>query len=272
MGKWRKPFGSKNSFVNRTIRNPGAAIVGASLLGSTGAALGAAVGDTARNATSKTDEYNKQVSDANNRELSAQDEFTRLGTEEERRRKELGIEQQGQINTFADQFAGKAKGYRNELAATLANQNLESFKLANPHILEDLNARGLFTSPTGVNQAQTDALKELELDRQSKLVDFDTNVFGQESDIRGNALSALIGGNQSALESALEMQRNKLQRSFDVADQESRRRTAEYLAKKQARNQLISSLISGGTQVGAAYLTSGRSLAARQPSYSTYGE
>ena len=247
----KKPLGGKNSFARRTARNPTGIMLGGP--------TGAMVNDFRQNERSKTDEYNRQASDAANRETSAQDEFTRIGLEEERRKKELAFQQQGQINTFADQFSGKAKSYRDQLASTLANQNVDAFKLANPYILEDLNARGLFTSPTGVNQAQTEALKELELDRQSKLLGFDQQVFGQENDIRGTALSALLGGEQSALESALEMQRSKLQRSFDVADQESVRRTAEYLAKKQARNQLISSLLSGGSQIGASFLTRGAS-------------
>jgi len=219
----KKPFGSKNNFVRRTARNPTGAAFG---LG------GALINDYRQNERSKTDEYNKQRSDAANRETVAQDEFTRLGQEEERR-----------YNEFATEYAGKAKSFRDQLASTLAKQNLESFKLANPYILQDLNARGLFTSPTGVDQAQTEALKELELDRQSKLTAFDTNAFGQEVDYRGNALS-----------SALEMQRAKLQRTFDVADQESARRTAEYLAKKQARNQLIAALISGGSNVASGAL------------------
>lgn len=189
----------------------------------------------------------------------ATDDEIRLGSqgkEEERRRQELGRKQRGQIEGFAEEFEQAAQNYRDNLAATLAGTVPSYFERMNPYILEDLNARGLFTSQTARDQSQAEAIKDIGLENQRQLTGFDRDTFNQINDIRGTALNAELGGDQAALDALLEMRRAGLQRSFDIADQVREQQFAEMLAKRQRRDQLVSSLLGLGGQLGAAYIGS----------------
>ena len=74
--------------------------------------------------------------------------FNDLAEYEEVRRRALG----GQAEqTILDR--------RKQVESQLAKSGQERFSMQNPAILEDLNRRGLFTSPTAVNSAQAEALK-----------------------------------------------------------------------------------------------------------------
>ena len=53
---------------------------------------------------------------------------------------------------------------------------------------------------------------------QRQLMNFDTQSFNDINDIRGTGLSALLGGDQSALDSALELRKAGVQRRFDEQD------------------------------------------------------
>lgn len=180
--------------------------------------------------------------------------LNQLAAEEEAKRKALGLQQQGQINQFADQMAGDAANYRKILANNLANTSQQTFNQALPGLLEDLNSRGLFTSQTARDQETNRALQELSTQQNKVLSDYDTTQFGNIQDIRGSALSALLGGDQSALDSALALRKAGVQRSFDVADQNAQNDMSTYLAKKQSRDQLISSLIGAGGSLGAGMM------------------
>lgn len=185
------------------------------------------------------------------------DELYRLAAEEEAKRKALGVQQQGQINTFADELQGRATDFRGKLAQSLAETSRGTFERANPFILEDLNARGLFTSQTARDQEQGRFLGDLAREEQTQLSNFDRDIFGQINDIRGSGLSALLGGDQSALDSALALKKAGIQRSFDDADMMREQSFAAQLAKRQSKDGLLQSLIGLGGRLGAAKLGGG---------------
>ena len=184
------------------------------------------------------------------------DEITQAyqGKIEKKKIEDLATQQQGQINTFADEFVGRAKTYRERLAESLGKTNQSAFELANPYILEDLNSRGVLSSPTAVNTAQADALKELELNRENTLTGFDTDVFNQEQDLRSGGLSAFLGGNQSALDTALNARREGLNRAYGQIDLNNQNALANSLAKKQRNAGLTNALIGGGGSILGGYL------------------
>lgn len=170
------------------------------------------------------------------------------------------------------------KQTRERLAGNLASMGQQTFERANPFILEDLNRRGLFTSESAVTGAQADALKDIALANQAQLTNYDvgqaseladtienierentgslanldTDFFKQEEAIKSGGLDKLIGGEESALTAALEARRAGVQRSFDLADADREERLARYLAKKQSRNQIVSSLIGLTGTIGGA--------------------
>lgn len=174
------------------------------------------------------------------------------GSDAQNRLQQLADQQRGQINEFGNQFQSNASDYRNKLAASLAQTGQQTFQQANPYILEDLHSRGLASSPTTVAQEQSRALQDIALKNQGILSDFDTSAFNQLNDIKGAGLNTFLGGNQDALDQALETRRAGLQRSFDVADQNRQQSYANYLAKRQSRDQLIQSLIGGGFNIASA--------------------
>lgn len=246
-----KPLGGKNSVVRRTVSHPGTALVGGSVLGLTGAALGAGLHDANANVASKNAELERQMA-ASSR--GGNIDFNALAAEEEAKRQALGQQQQGQILDFANQQEGRVADYRKQLASHLADTAQQTFSQANPSILEDLNSRGLFTSQTARDQEQGRFLQQLATQQQQQLGDFDTAQFNNLNDIRSTGLSALLGGNQSALDAALELRKAGIQRQFDVADQNRQMAFSNMLANKQSRDQLIGSILGLGGQLGAGFL------------------
>lgn len=180
-----------------------------------------------------------------------------LADQEEAKRKALGLQQQQQILDFAKQQEASAGDYRTRLAQSLSDQGQQTFQLANPGILEDLNARGLFTSQTARDQSQAQALKEIALANQGTLTNYDTNTQGQINDLKSSALSALLGGEQSAIDTALGLRQQGIQNSFNSAQQQSQNSLAQWLAQQQSRNQLLSSVLGMGGQLGAAGMKGG---------------
>lgn len=194
----------------------------------------------------------------------------------------LADTQRKQINTYADEFTKTAATRRGDLASSLAgaNKNIldqytksitdqgqEAFRLATPGILEDLHSRGLSSSSSEVANANARALQmlanqeqgevgdltaQLGQDTRSRLAGFDDNTFNQINDLRGSGLEAMLGGDQSALDAELGSRTSALNRAFDVADQDREQRLAQYMAKKQSRNQLVGSLIGAGTTIAGA--------------------
>jgi hypothetical protein len=69
--------------------------------------------------------------------------------------------------------------------------------------LEDLNSRGLLSSPTEVSNSQAQALKELELGNQKTLSSFDTNVYDNQQNLYQQGLGTILGGQQDALNQVL---------------------------------------------------------------------
>lgn len=130
---------------------------------------------------------------------------------------------------------------RDRLATSLGDYGQKFFQEQNPAILEDLNARGLLTSPTGVNQAQADALKSIALENQKYLRDFDTS-----------ALSARLQAEQDALDTGANLRSTGLEANINEAQAQREERMARDLADKQSRNNLNNALIgAGGSIVGA---------------------
>lgn len=201
--------------------------------------------------------------------------FNDLAGYEEQRRSALGGQFQNQINQartgIESQYGTALKGYqdtsaqrRAALASSLTDQAQKNFQLQNPGILEDLNSRGVFSSPTAVAQAQAQAMKELELANQSKLTDFDAQQRAYEDELNKNRLnelnqlslagtSANIQSQQDALDAGLDLRRGGLEATRQDAAASREEAMARDLAKQQQRNQLTNSLIGvGGSLAGAA--------------------
>lgn len=252
----KKPLGGKNSFVNRAISKPIPTLVGTMTgTGITGGGIGAGVTDVQANYQSKMSELERQQQDAADASAAAAGDLEAMARIEERKRQDLGRQQQQQILGFADQQQARGTQFRQQLADSLASTGRGVFEQANPGILEDLNARGLFTSQTARDQEQGRLLKDIALSEQEALRGFDTSLFNEISDIRGTGLSALLGGDQSALDSALELRKAGIQRKFDEADAAREQSFAEMLANRQSRDSLISSILGLGGRLGAAALS-----------------
>ena len=245
----KKPLGGGNSVVRRTVKNPTGLLVGAG--------LGVAANDTMQNEQNKSAEYARQQQQSADQAAAALGDLEAMARLEEQKRKDLGLQQRGQINAFADEQQGRASSFRRGLAESLTNRGRETFNLMNPAILEDLNARGLFTSQTARDQSQANALKEIELANQDQLSRFDTQSFNDINDIRGTGLSALLGGDQSALDAALELRKTGIQRKFDEADAAREQSFAEMLARRKSRDQMIQSLLGLGGNLGSAAMMGG---------------
>ncbi len=254
-GSIKKPLGGSGSFVNRNLAHPGPALIGAATgglgLGAvTGAGLGGAFQDLTRNFQNRQNDLGRAAGapDAGSGNLDA------LAAQEEAKRQALAQQQQGQINDFANQQQGSVADFRKTLAQHLSDTAQQTFQQANPGILEDLNSRGLFTSQTARDDSQNRALQQLATQQQQQLSNFDTSEFNNINDIKGSALSALLGGNQSALDSALDLRKAGIQRSFDVADQQRQQAFQQMLAGQQNRQQMIGSILGLGGTLGAGFL------------------
>ncbi len=179
-------------------------------------------------------------------------QFDQLANNEFTQRTALGQKQQGQINSFADDQAKRAADYRATLAKSLADTSAATFKSMNPGILEDLNSRGLFTSQTARDQEQGRLLSDLATNQKQQLTAFDNQNYGDQNDTRSQGLNALLGGDQSALDSSLALRKAGLTRQFDTADTAANNSFAAQLAKKQSKDQLLQSLLGLGGQLGSA--------------------
>lgn len=250
--KWsiKKPLGGSNSVVGQMISHPGTTLLG-------GPVLGATVGAIQSGQQHAQNVANDKQTSANNASDAAQNALNQMAADESAKRTALGQQQQQQINAFADQQQGAVADYRKQLASSLANTAQQTFTQANPGILEDLNSRGLFTSQTARDDAQNRALQQLATQQQNTLSNFDTSEFNNLQDIRGTGLSALLGGQQSALDTALELKKAGIQNQFDVAQQQSQQAFAQMLAQQQQRQQMISSILGLGGQLGAGALSGG---------------
>jgi hypothetical protein len=241
----RKPLGGRNSIVRQTVSHPVGALAG-SVFGLPGSVLGALAGGLGR--TSAPGGMDNS-SDPN--ELDA------LASAEEAKRKALGQQQRQQILGFADETQGRAANFRTGLAQSLSDTGQQFFKRLNPAILEDLNSRGLFTSQTARDQEQSQALGDIARENENSLRAFDTDMFNKVNDIRGTALSSELGGDQSALDSALALRKGAIQRRFDETDATREQNFANMLSKRQSRDSLIASLLGLGGRLGAASLAGG---------------
>lgn len=145
----------------------------------------------------------------------------------------------------AQEMRSKLAATRAKLSESLNKQGQDLFSSSNPKILEDLNARGMFTSGSAVNQAQADALKEIALSNNKYLNDFDTAATGMD-----------VSNEQANLENVLDIRRSELENKL-LGEQANREQAfAESLANQQRRQGLTESLIGLGGQLGSAYLTS----------------
>jgi hypothetical protein len=152
--------------------------------------------------------------------------------------------EEGKRNAFGQNAQADILSQRDKLSTTLNDYGKKFFAAQNPAILEDLNARGLLTSPTEVTRSQTDALKDIEISNQNYLRDLDTS-----------ALSARLQAEQDALDSSSDLQRGDLEARIAEANASREETMARDLAKQQGRNSLYSSLIGAGGSLGSSLLT-----------------
>lgn len=199
------------------------------------------------------------------------------------------IDQQTQGRTsLLDTLRGDARTARSSLEEGLDKRATGVFERQNPFLLEDLRARGLFTSPSAVADRQGEFIRDLELANQGTLSAFDIqnfgdlqqlqaqistqdkralssldfNLFGQEEDLRGAGLTSVLGGEQSALDfdiaGRLRQQERDFQTQFSTLQFEQEANLAQSLARRRSRDSLVSSLIGFGGSIGGGAL-SGRS-------------
>jgi len=143
----------------------------------------------------------------------------------------------------AQEMRNKLAARRTQLSESLTKQGQDLFSAANPQILEDLNARGMFTSGSAVNQSQTDALKEIALSNQKYLNDFDTAATGMD-----------VANEQAGLENVLDIRRSELENKLLVEQANQEQSFAENLARQQRKQGLTESLIGLGGNLGGAYI------------------
>lgn len=199
------------------------------------------------------------------------------GYEEERRRK-LGEQFRGQIGQLKSNIESRynkdLQDYKNltaqrraALSSSLGESAQRTFQQSNPYILEDLQSRGLFTSPSAVAQAQSERLKEIELANQQRLLNFDETArnyedalarerLGAFSSLESAGTSADIQAQQDALDAALDLRRSQLEAKLGEAASSREEKLAQDLAKRERRSSLYNALIGAGGSLGSAYLTS----------------
>lgn len=206
--------------------------------------------------------------------------FDDLAAYEESRRRELipqfqqrlqslrtGL--QSQYDKNLENYRGLTSSRRSSLASSLADQSRKAFQMQNPFILEDLNSRGLASSPTTVAQAQAQALKELELQNQDELNRFDAEARGYQDALEKQRLQDLnelqtlesqgaFGLEQDAVNQALDVRRSELERSIQEADAAREEAMAKDLARQQRKQSLTESLLGAGTNLlGIGLMTRG---------------
>jgi hypothetical protein len=156
---------------------------------------------------------------------------------------DLANYEQGQYGNYTADLKNTLATRRSALSKSLTDQGKALFDAANPGILEDLNSRGVMSSPTAVATAQANALRDIGLDNQKTMNDFDNNALGLE-----------LEANRSSLDSNLDLRRTQLENTLGM-DQASREEAlARDLAQKQNRNSLYGSLIGAGSNIGGALL------------------
>lgn len=203
--------------------------------------------------------------------------FSDLANYEELRRKKFGQSLQDRIeglrtnigsayDTALKNYQDTTAARRSSLATSLADTARKTFEQNNPYILEDLNRRGLFTSPSEVGRSQAQALKELELENQKTLMNFDETSRAHEDALAQQRLAdlnqlqeaAVSGASQAdldALNASLDLRRSQLEAELQNTQSNKEEQLARDLARQQSRNSLINSLIGVGGSIGGAYLT-----------------
>lgn len=241
----KKPFGNSGGSIVGTGLG---AVAGGLIGGPAGAAIGASIGGGLGSSFNKTPKA-PGLPD-NSAAMNA------LAEQEAAKQQALAQQQQQQINDFATQQQKSVADYRGTLAQNLSNTAQQTFQQENPFIMEDLNSRGLFTSQTARDQSQNQALQQLATQQQNTLSNYDTQQFNNIQDIKGSGLSALLGGNQQALDTALQLREAGIQNTFNQQNQQAQMSYAQMLAGQQSRNQMISSVLGLGGTLGAASMMS----------------
>lgn len=244
----------KNSVVSDIIRHPANTLIGTAIVPGFGTMVGAGITENAASGQRADAEHQRQQQAAQDQQNATVSSLEQLAKTEEEKRNALGLKQQQQILDFAEQQTQSAADYRRQLAQSLSSQGQETFSLANPGILEDLNSRGLFTSQTARDEAQARALKEIALANEGTLTNYDINTQGQINDLKTAGLSAMLGGEQSAVDTALGLRQSAISQQFQAAQQASQNSLAQWLAQQQSRNQLISAILGAGGSALGGYL------------------
>lgn len=156
---------------------------------------------------------------------------------------ELANYEEERRNIFSNNLTDQLAQRRKQLSQSLTDQGQQLFAAANPRILEDLNSRGLFSSPSAVNTSQSNALRDIGLANQQYLNDFDTQ-----------SVSAELQSQQDALDAGLDLRRGGLEAQRADSQAAREEALARDLAKTQIKNSLTNSLIGAGGSIGAGLL------------------
>jgi len=203
-------------------------------------------------------------------DLAAYEEMRRKGLipqlQEQMAKLKTGL--QSQYGDVLNRYKTTTAGRRSSLSSSLADTATKQFQLQNPALLEDLNARGLASSPSEVARAQAQVQKELALENDRQLNEFDFQTRGYEDALEAQRLQDLneiekantAGGlqiEQDALDSGLDLRRGQLESSLQQSQAAQEQALAERLAKQQGRQGLTQSLIGAGGGILGGLLAGG---------------
>lgn len=209
--------------------------------------------------------------------------FDDLANYEEARRQNLGVNAKDKIAKLRadiqgtyDQSLGKYRDTsstrRASLSSSLGETAKKQFEMQNPYLLQDLNSRGLASSPTEVARAQGEIQKQLALESEGRLGEFDKSTRDYEDSLTANRMadlnqldmtgtSAELQANQDALDSALDLRRGSLESSLAERNSAEERALAESLAAENRKAGLTNSLIgAGGGLLGGLLAGGGKGL------------
>lgn len=161
--------------------------------------------------------------------------------DEERAQKminELAAEQEAKRTSYLDETRKTLSARRAENVAKLQGRFAEQSRLEMPHVLEDLNSRGLFNSESAVANAIAEKQAGNSLQVQG---------FEQQQSMADSALEDQISSD--IIEGRLGMEQEGLRRRFGLEDAATQGRLAQMLAARQAKSQRNSSLIGLGGQL-----------------------
>lgn len=187
-------------------------------------------------------------------EIKGDPEFDILAGGELESRRNLGELLSGKIGEFTEGFRGRAKTRLDELSETLLGIGQKQFERANPFLLQDLQSRGLATSPTAVRTTQEGALGDIALRNQDILRQEEGDIFRTGEGLLTSGLEASLAGEQTGVESVLDLLRSKLSQRLGFNETLRQQDFERGLSRSNQRASRQNALIGGVGSVLGGFL------------------